>query len=61
MKIDSSCFETVEEFKYLGTTLTCQNSILEEIQIRFKSGNAYCHSAQNLFFVFLFAVQKYKD
>jgi len=38
----------VEEFKYLGTTLTNQNSTQEEIKGRFKSGNAYCHSVQNL-------------
>jgi len=38
----------VEEFKYLGTTLTNQNSIQEEIKSRFKSGNASYHSVQNL-------------
>jgi len=27
MEIDNSCFERVEEFKYLGTALTYQNSI----------------------------------
>ena len=27
MKIDNTSFETVEEFKYLGTTLTYQNSL----------------------------------
>jgi len=32
MKIDNSSFERVEEFKYLGTTLTNQNSIQEEIR-----------------------------
>ena len=31
MNIDNSSFERVEEFKYLGTTLTNQNSIQEEI------------------------------
>jgi len=31
INIDNSSFERVEEFKYLGTTLTNQNSILEEI------------------------------
>jgi len=38
----------VEEFKYLGTTLTNQNSIQEDIQSRLKSGNACYHSLQNL-------------
>ena len=35
-KIDSSTFEQVEDFKYLGTTLTYQNSIQEEIMSRLK-------------------------
>ena len=34
--IDNSAFERVEEFKYLGTTLTNQNSIEEEIKSRLK-------------------------
>jgi len=38
----------VEEFKYLGTTLTKQNSIQEEIKSRLKSGNACYHSVQKL-------------
>jgi len=38
----------VEEFKYLGTALTYQNSIQEEIKSRLKSRSAYYHSAQNL-------------
>jgi len=41
-------FERVEEFKYLGTTLTNQNSIAEEIKIRLRSGSACYHSVQNL-------------
>jgi len=45
--IDNSTFEGVEEFKYLGTTLTNQNSIAEEIKNRLKSGNACYHSVQN--------------
>ena len=48
MKTDNSTFESVEEFKYLGTTLTHQNSIQEEIKSRLKSGNAFYHSVQNI-------------
>jgi len=40
--------ERVEQFKYLGTTLTNQNSMQEEIKSRLKSGNACYHSVQNL-------------
>ena len=32
VRIDNITFEMVEEFKYLGTTLTNQNSIQEEIK-----------------------------
>jgi hypothetical protein len=38
----------VEEFKYLGTKLTDQNSIQEEIKSRLKLGNACYHSVQNI-------------
>jgi hypothetical protein len=38
----------VEEFKYLGTMLTNQNSIVEEIRSRLRSGNTCYHSVQNL-------------
>jgi len=48
VRIDNSTFERVEEFKYLGTTLTSQNSIAEEIKSRLRSGNACYHSVQNL-------------
>ena len=48
MKIDNSSFGRVEEFKYLRTTITNQNSIQEEIKRRLKSGNACCYSVQNL-------------
>src|SRR5215469_4241886 len=47
MKIDNSSIEKVEEFKYLGTTLTYQNSIQEEIKIRLNLGNACYYSVQN--------------
>jgi len=48
VRIDNSTFERVEDFKYLGTTLTNQNSIAEEIKSRLRSGNACYHSMQNL-------------
>ena len=48
MKLDNSSTERVEEFKYLGTTSTNQNSIQEEIKSRLKLANACYHSVQNL-------------
>ena len=48
MKIDNSSIGRVEEFKYLGTTLTNQNSIQEEIKSRLKLRNACYYSVQNL-------------
>jgi len=48
MKIDNSSIERVEEFKYLGTTITDQNSIQEEIKSRLKLRNACYYSVQNL-------------
>ena len=39
---------SVVDTTYLGTTLTNQNSIPEEIKCRLRSGNAYYHSVQNL-------------
>ena len=39
IKNDSSSFDRVDEFKYLGTILTNQNSTQEEIKGRLKSGN----------------------
>ena len=59
MRIDNSAFERVEEFKYLGTTLTNQNSIVEEIKGRLKSGNS-CLSFGAESFVFQVAIQKLK-
>jgi len=49
MKIDNSSFEGGgDEFKYVETTVTNQNSIQKELKCRLKSGNACCHSVQNL-------------
>jgi hypothetical protein len=38
----------VSQFKYLGTTVTNQNLIQEEIKRRLNSGNACYHSVQGL-------------
>jgi hypothetical protein len=48
IKIYNSSFERAEEFKYLGTTFTNQNSIQEEIKSRLKTGNAGYHLEHNL-------------
>jgi len=43
VRIDNSNFESVQEFKYLGTTLTNQNYVAEEIKSRLRSDNACYH------------------
>jgi hypothetical protein len=48
VKTDNSSFGRVKQFKHLGTTLTNQNSIQEEIPSRLKSRNACYHVVQNL-------------
>jgi len=48
IKIGSSSFETVEQFKYSGKTLTNQNCIQEENNSRLQSRNAYYHLVQSL-------------
>ena len=46
VKIDSKSFEGLEEFKYLGTTLTNQNCNQVEVKSRLKLGNACYYSVQ---------------
>jgi UDP-galactopyranose mutase len=48
IETDNSSFARVEEFKYLETTLTNQNSIQKESKSRLKLGNACYHPVQNL-------------
>ena len=58
--IDSSSFARGEQFRYLETTLTDQNSIQEKIKSRLKSGNSCYHLVQNGLSS-NFTVQNYKD
>jgi hypothetical protein len=48
IKIANRSFENLAQFKYLGTTITNQNLIQEEIKRRLNLDNACYHSVQNL-------------
>jgi hypothetical protein len=48
IKRPNTSFETLANFKYLGTALTDQNCMHEEIKSTLNSGNACSHSVQCL-------------
>jgi hypothetical protein len=48
IKMANRSSENVARFKYLGTTVTNQNLIQEEIQRELNSGNTCYHSVHNL-------------
>jgi hypothetical protein len=50
IKIGKRCFENMAQFRYMGTTITNQNLIQEEIKWRLNSGNPGYHSVQNFLF-----------
>ena len=57
IKLDNRSFEKVEQFKYLGTNITDQNSIEERIKSEFREC-LLSFGAED--FDFLFAIQKCK-
>jgi hypothetical protein len=48
IRIRNKSFESVEQLRYFGTTLTNHYCMHEEMKNRFKSGNAFSYSVKNL-------------
>ena len=48
INMGSNSYERVKTFKYLGSLLTDQNSIQEEIKCRLKAGNSCYYTVQTL-------------
>ena len=59
IKTDNSSFEMVEDFKYLGTNLTRQSSIQEEIKSRKVRECLLSFGAES--FVFQFAIHTLRE
>jgi hypothetical protein len=59
IQIGNESFETVEQFKYLRTTLTNQNFTHEEIKSRQIREGLLSFRAE--YFVFQFTIKKFKD
>ena len=48
IRISSNSYKNVKTIKYLGSLLTNQNSIHEELKCRLKAGNSCYYSVQTL-------------
>jgi hypothetical protein len=51
--VGSNSYEKAKTFKYLGSLLTNQNSVHEEINYILKAGNSYYYSVQTLLYSLL--------
>ena len=50
ISVGSNSYEKVKTFKYLGTLVTNQNSIQNEIKCRLKAGNSCYYSVQTFLY-----------
>jgi hypothetical protein len=60
IRIANESFENVAKFKHLGTMLTNQNDIRDEVKSRLNSGNACYHSVRNFLSSRLIKKPKFK-
>ena len=57
IRIGSNSYEKVKTFKYLGSLVTSQYSIQEEIKFKLKAGNSCYYSVQIYFFPLEFSLR----